>query len=37
MQLSVELPEIVNNAVAIDYILDSTSGVTGRIVNFGIS
>ena len=32
MQLRVEPAEIVNNAVAIDYILDLTSGVTGRIV-----
>lgn len=31
-QLGVEPAEIVNNAVAIDYILDLTSGVTGRIV-----
>ena len=32
MQLGVEAADIVNNAVAIDYILDLTSGVTGRIV-----
>jgi hypothetical protein len=32
MQLGVEPAEIVNNAVAIDYIVDMTSGVTGRIV-----
>jgi hypothetical protein len=32
MQLRVEPAEVVNSAVAIDYILDLTSGVTGRIV-----
>lgn len=32
MQLGVESAEIVNNAVTIDYILELTSGVTGRIV-----
>jgi hypothetical protein len=32
IQLGVEPAEIVNNAVAIDYIVDLTSGVTGRIV-----
>jgi hypothetical protein len=32
MKLRVEPAEIVNSAVAIDYILDLTSGVTGRIV-----
>ena len=37
MQLRIELPEMVNNAVAVDYILDLTSGVTGRIVNSCIS
>jgi hypothetical protein len=30
--LGVEPAEIVNDAVAIDYIVDLTSGVTGRIV-----
>jgi hypothetical protein len=32
MQLGVEPTEIVNNAVAIDYVFDLTAGVTGRIV-----
>jgi hypothetical protein len=32
MQLGVKPAEIVRNAVAIDYILELTSGVTGRIV-----
>jgi hypothetical protein len=32
MQLGVDSTEIVNNAVAIDYVLDLTSGITGRIV-----
>jgi len=32
MQLGVEPTELVNNAVAIDYVLELTSGVTGRIV-----
>ena len=32
VQLGFEPAEIVNNAVAIDYVLDLTSGVTGRIV-----
>jgi hypothetical protein len=31
-QLGVESTEITNNAVTIDYILELTSGVTGRIV-----
>jgi hypothetical protein len=32
MQLGVEPAEIVNNAITMDYIVDLTSGVTGRIV-----
>jgi hypothetical protein len=32
VQLGVEPTAIVNNAVAIDYVLELTSGVTGRIV-----
>jgi hypothetical protein len=32
LQLGVESAEIVNNTVTIDYILELTSGVTGRIV-----
>jgi len=32
-QLEVEGSDIVNNRIAIDYILELTSGVTGRIVD----
>jgi hypothetical protein len=33
MLLGVEASDIVNNRIAIDYLLELTSGVTGRIVD----